>query len=80
MFPCTPCSEGVMIFPPNFADNSGEKYEGQWKDGKMAGYGKLRWMHVLKLLCKILLPLPIKRTFHRTVGGDITRNVDITVF
>ena len=42
MFPCTPCSEGVMIFPPNFADNSGEKYEGQWKDGKMAGYGKLR--------------------------------------
>jgi len=38
----TPCSEGVMIFPPNFAENSGEKYEGQWKDGKMAGYGKLR--------------------------------------
>jgi len=36
------CSEGVMIFPPNLADNSGEKYEGQWKDGKMAGYGKLR--------------------------------------
>lgn len=39
-------SEGVMIFPPNLAENSGEKYEGQWKDGKMAGYGKLRWMYL----------------------------------
>ena len=36
------CSEGIMIFPPNFAENSGEKYEGQWRDGKMSGYGKLR--------------------------------------
>jgi len=42
LLPSIPCSEGVMIFPPNFTENSGEKYEGQWKDGKMAGYGKLR--------------------------------------
>ena len=37
-----PCSEGILIFPPNFAEYSGEKYEGHWKEGKMAGYGKMR--------------------------------------
>ena len=31
-----------MMFPPNFAEYPGEKYEGQWENGKMAGYGKLR--------------------------------------
>lgn len=35
--------EGVMIFPPNVADYSKEKYEGQWENGKMAGYGKVSY-------------------------------------
>lgn len=34
--------EGVMIFPPNVDDHGKEKYEGQWENGKMAGYGKVR--------------------------------------
>ena len=37
------CSEGILIFPPNFAEHSAEKYEGHWEDGKMSGYGKMRW-------------------------------------
>lgn len=35
--------EGVLIFPPNLTESSGEKYEGHWEDGKMSGYGKMRF-------------------------------------
>ena len=36
-------SEGIMIFPPSTADYPWEKYEGQWEDGNLGGYGKMRY-------------------------------------
>ena len=36
-----------MIFPPNTAAHSGERYDGQWEDGKMSGHGKMRYSIVL---------------------------------
>ena len=36
------CREGMLIFPPNVAEHSEEKYEGHWDCGKMAGFGKMR--------------------------------------
>ena len=36
-------SEGIMFFPPSTADYPWEKYEGQWEDGNLGGYGKMRY-------------------------------------
>ncbi|XP_068688097.1 alsin-like isoform X2 [Montipora foliosa] len=35
--------EGMLIFPPNVAEHSEEKYEGHWNCGKMAGFGRMRF-------------------------------------
>jgi len=54
------CSEGILIFPPNFAESSAEKYEGQWEDGKMAGYGKMRWIIIGCLFALASVPSSLK--------------------
>ena len=35
-----------MFFPRNTATSAVEKlYEGEWKEGKMSGYGKMRYAY-----------------------------------
>lgn len=62
------CSEaGILIFPPNFAEHSAEKYEGHWEDGKMSGYGKMRWDFICHL---IFTPAHCFSTHHQVKWSD----------
>lgn len=45
---------GQMTYPENTTNPVTKVYEGEWKDGKMNGYGKMRWSTIFKQIIMLL--------------------------